>query len=568
MNKKIIYIEIDEEITSIYDRVKRFKQNEIYLVIPKKAIFFQSVVNLRILKSKLAEDKKNLILVTTDRIGKHLAEQVGLTVLSSIEVEEVKAKSDQAPDMRIEPIQARRNEVLRDLPRRVTEKKITIGELIKQYREKNKKGKKSKAEGIAHHFSKPNRKFLITLLAISIGLFMVISYIALPGATIYIKPKFDNITHTVNVVFADKRKNQTLLSQNKPHVITSEEVVTITKQTKVFNTTSKRFDGVNAKGFITIFNTASDEWQLKKDTRFQTDDGLVFRIQEGVFVPPVTIDEEGNEIPGTYTVAVMADPFDIYAEPIGERGNIEPTEFFIPGLSKYNQKIIWGESFAPMTGGVTRYQKIVQEEDIEAAKRQIEDNLILMAREDLRTYIEEMNKLNNTNLVLLDDSRYLTTELEDLRISDDLAGSTKEKFEIYAKIRAQGVAYDFDQLFALLKKELKTRAHPDMRIRDDSIQPDTISFEPVEEDKELGQIKITATIKGIQEFVIDTSIQAGVRFSNELKEAILGMSIDEAESYISNLPEVDEVEIKMWPIWLSKIPRIADNIEVKLMESE
>ncbi len=51
--KKIVYIEVDEEITSVYDRVKRFRQNEIYLVVPRKAILFQSAVNLQILKSKL-----------------------------------------------------------------------------------------------------------------------------------------------------------------------------------------------------------------------------------------------------------------------------------------------------------------------------------------------------------------------------------------------------------------------------------------------------------------------------------------------------------------------------------
>jgi hypothetical protein len=220
-----------------------------------------------------------------------------------------------------------------------------------------------------------------------------------------------------------------------------------------------------------------------------------------------------------------------------------------------------------MEGGVTRYQRIVQEEDIESAKKQIEDNLTLMAREDLSTHIEEMNRLNHTNLVLLDDSRYLKTELQELRISDDLEGSLREKFEIFAQIEAKGIAYDFDQLFAILKKELKTRTHPDMQIRDESIRPESISFEPVSEDEVLGQIKITATIKGIQEYVIDSSLQAGLRFSNKVKERIVGLTVEEAESYVGNLPEVDEVEIKLWPIWVSKIPRIADNIEVKLMEN-
>lgn len=567
--RKVVYIEIDEEVTAVYDRIKRAKQKDIFLVVPRKAILFQSVVNLRILKSKLEKEKKKLHLITTDRIGIHLAEQAGIPVYHNIEVEEIKVPDQETPKMRIEPIQARRNEVLRDLPKRVMEKKITIGELIKEYRDSKKKSKKGGSSELAgvYNYVRPNRKFLGFILALSLGLFLVITYIALPGATVYVKPKFDNIEYSVNITLAEKRKNQTLLSRSEPHVIASEEIVTVTKQTKVFNTTSKRFDGVNAQGFITIINDSDDEWPLKKETRFQTEDGLIFRIKEGVFVPSKSVDEEGKEVPGTYTAAVEADPFDIYDHPIGERGNIGPSKFIIPGLSAFNQKILWGESLDSMEGGVTRYQRIVQEEDIEAAKKQIQDNLTLMAREDLSTHIEEMNRLNHTNLVLLEDSRYLKTELQELRISDDLEGSLRDKFEIFAQIEAKGVAYDFDQLFAILKKELKTRTHPDMQIQDASIRPESITFESAGEDEVLGQIKITATIKGIQEYVIDSSLQAGLRFSNKVKERIVGLETEEAESYVGNLPEVDEVEIKLWPIWISRIPRIADNIEVRLMEN-
>jgi hypothetical protein len=358
------------------------------------------------------------------------------------------------------------------------------------------------------------------------------------------------------------------LSQNEPHVISSEAVVTETKQTKVFNTTSKIFNGVNAKGKIKIINTSEDEWPLKGETRFQTEDGVIFRIKESVMVPSATTDESGNTTPGEFIANVEADPFDIYDEPIGERGNIAPSTFFIPALSKFNQKLIWGESAESMIGGVTSFQKVVMEEDIEAAKKQIEDNLILMAKEDLKNYLDEMNNLNHTNLVLLDDSRYLKTELQDLKISEDLEGSTKDKFEVFAKIKAQGVAYDFDQLFALLKKELKTRTHPDMRIREESINPDTISYEVIDEDTALGQIKITATIQGIEEFVVEPSYEAGLRFSDKLKEKIVGMNLKDAENYINNLPEVDAARIKTWPFWISSIPRIPENIDVELMETE
>jgi len=185
----------------------------------------------------------------------------------------------------------------------------------------------------------------------------------------------------------------------------------------------------------------------------------------------------------------------------------------------------------------------------------------------LRTYVDEVNSLNQTNLVLLDDKSYLQTELADLRISDELEGSYKEKFEIFAKIEAEGVAFNFDQLFSFLKKELETRTHPDMRLREDSIVPENITYEVIDQDDLIGQIKITASIKGIEEFVIDPSHEAGLRFSEKLKKKVLGLNIKEAENLVGNLPEVDAVEIKSWPIWIDKIPRIPESIEIKLLES-
>ena len=565
--KKVIYIEVDEEITSIYDRIKNLKQKMIYLVVPRKAVLFQSLVNLKILNSKLKELGQTMILVTSDTTGKHLADQLKIRAVGRIEVNKMEAQEEESPEMRIQPIQARRNEVLKEQPRRFTEKKITIAELIKEFRAHDKERKNNDGalwQGL--HSFHANRKFLSLILVISISLFGLIGYIALPGATIYIRPTFDNLDHTVNITLADKHKNQNLLSENQPHFIASEEVITTTKQTKIFNTTSQRFQGQNAKGKITIVNTANEEWELKGETRFKTEDGLIFRSKEGVVVPPAAVGAEGDLAPGKIVITVEADPFDMYSKTVGGRGNIAPARFTMPGLSKYNQTRIWGESLEPMTGGTTQYEKVVLEEDIEAAKKQIKDNLILTAKEELKSYLDSKNKLNHTHLVLLDDRRYLKTELLDLRISDDLEGSAREKFEIFAKIKAQGIAYDSDQLFNLLKEELKGRTHPNMRLREESIYPDNVGYEVIDENDVGGQIKITATIKGIEEFIIEPSQEAGLRLGNKIKEKILGLKVNEAEKIINNFPEVDAVSIKTWPFWISSIPRIGENIKIKLTD--
>ena len=567
MKKKIIYIQIDEDLTSIVDRLKKVTQKSIYFVVPEKAMFFQAFLNLKILNEKIKKVDKEWVLITTDSKGVHFAEKLGVKVYSRVEISPIKPNLTKEDHTSIQPIQAKRNEIKKETPHRFNEKRLTIGEYLSEMREKTKKAKDALFANEEYAFlHQPSRKFIAFFLLIALGLFFLVTYIALPGATIYIRPKFDDVTHSANIILAEKRKNQNLLKENEPHVVSSERITVVTRQTKVFETASKQFEGTNARGKIKIINSSEEEWSFKAGTRFQNKEGLIFRTNEGIIIPPAERDETGEKVYAEFVVNVQADHFDIYGAPIGERGNIPPDDFFFPGLANYEQKVIWGKSEAPMQGGTTKFKKVVMEEDIEAAKNQIEDNLILMAKEELKIRVEEINQLNHTHLKLLDDDRYLKTQLLDLRFSDDLEGSEKEKFEIFAKMEAEGVAYDFDQLFSIMEKELYSRVHPQMEMKPDSVNPDMLTYEIIEEDELSGQIKITATIKGIEQYVISDENTAGRELSEKIKEKILGMNVVEAESLIGNFTEVDNVQIKTWPIWISTTPRVPENIKLKMME--
>ncbi|MCL5795727.1 MAG: hypothetical protein M1338_05245, partial [Patescibacteria group bacterium] len=81
---EIIYLEADEEITSVIDKLKKLNANSVSLVIPKGAGILQSIVNLKILKREAESLGKDIALVTQDKIGRNLASQVGLSVYEQI----------------------------------------------------------------------------------------------------------------------------------------------------------------------------------------------------------------------------------------------------------------------------------------------------------------------------------------------------------------------------------------------------------------------------------------------------------------------------------------------------
>ena len=85
------YIDIDEEITSIIERLKKTKAKEIIIVVPKRALLIQSIINLKLLKKEADKLKREIIIVTQDKLGKMLVEKAGIIAeqkLAEVEDEE------------------------------------------------------------------------------------------------------------------------------------------------------------------------------------------------------------------------------------------------------------------------------------------------------------------------------------------------------------------------------------------------------------------------------------------------------------------------------------------------
>lgn len=65
-DKDTIYIDIDDEITGIIDKLKSSNGKIVALVLPKRASVLQSIVNMKLLKRAADESKSNLVLITSE----------------------------------------------------------------------------------------------------------------------------------------------------------------------------------------------------------------------------------------------------------------------------------------------------------------------------------------------------------------------------------------------------------------------------------------------------------------------------------------------------------------------
>lgn len=66
MNKDVVYIEPDDDITDVIARVKGAKSKIVALVPPKKAGVFRSIVNIKLITKSAQTAEKTVVLVTTD----------------------------------------------------------------------------------------------------------------------------------------------------------------------------------------------------------------------------------------------------------------------------------------------------------------------------------------------------------------------------------------------------------------------------------------------------------------------------------------------------------------------
>ncbi len=560
LNRKIVYIEIDEELNLIFDRVKKIKEKNIFLVIPSKALIFQSILNLKILKTKIENLGKKITVISKDERGRKLCKNIGLKSEKSIDND-----SKHEIKIKINSIDAYRNEVKDEAPVEKDHTKVSITDLVGKFSNKLKnktENLRSNYEGYDFSFSQPNRKGLFAIILISVSLFFFISYIALPGATIYIKPKADVIEAGVNIELADAKINQKRFEENPPYMVPTFPIEAVFEKKINFDTISSVFEGENATGVMKLVNTTDQEWTLKSKTRFQNKDGIVFRSQDWVTVPR----QKNADTPGTATVNVVADEFDTYKQIIGERGNLPPSKFSIPGLSAYNQRLIWGITENPTQGGVTKWSKLVQKDDIEAARKKVENDIIESAKLDIEDYVKRQNEINNVHLVLLKDPKYIQKEILEIRTPDEAIGQKLDSIEVYSKIKVTAITYDEDKFKQILRGSIMAKVHPDMQLRD--INYDNVGYDVIDENTDLKIIKVSTTVNGREEYTLDTTTESGLRFVNKIKDAVIGMPKNDAENYVTNLREVSQAEISTWPFFSNRMPGLPENIEVKMMEGE
>lgn len=393
---------------------------------------------------------------------------------------------------------------------------------------------------------------IFSLVALSALLFSFVLFKLLPSADVYVKPRQENVSQTVNILLAQSGADISA----RDHVRSMPLLpvpVTITK-TMDFDQVSKEFIGTSAKMQMTVVNKSTETYSFKATTRFSNQAGMIFRITESVSVEP------GSET----TVDAKADDVDLYNQIIGDRGNVPAgLRWDIPGLPENERAKVYGENRKPATGGTTAYKSVLRDEDIEIARKRLEKELLADAKQKVQEDIDVRNaRSDGKRLELLNYAELTRTSYGEPVVPTQLLGTPVASFPLTGSVSYVSYAYDVTAMLDMLRGELLSHVREGKRLIDGQIDRSRLVVHVIDYAEDFSWIKLTVDLTGTEEYILDALTPEGAMFGKTVREKIAGMPADEAQRIIKNMPEVENVRISSWPPWSGMLPGLPAHISV------
>ena len=415
------------------------------------------------------------------------------------------------------------------------------------------------------YYSKYNKNSNVWIflwwLAVSILLFIFIFYFAVNKTYVYITPEVVVKTRAKNFVFKEELELESL----------SNDITYLSKISKK-STLSKKFTatGIDEKSIriskwkVTMFNKTLQEQQIVKNTRLQTEDGIIYQTLSDIVLPAAIKDNFENILPWSLNINVESQIKDIRWDFIGERWNIwKWVRLSLPWLTE-NKELIYGETISEMKWGKDAHTNILSEVDLENAKSIMDGKLKSNVVKELSEIVRQQNIANKTNIAVLWIDEMISYSDQNLTLPENIeVGTQLETFTLEWNITAETYTYDKEAIINKLRNVIR-----------DSILEGTeriifIDNKSLRVSHVLTKIDDPLEIKATAEIEVLVShdfLNNNNSYVEKLKSTIKGLEKKEAITLLLNDTKISSVDIKIRPFFIKKISNINDNIIFKVEE--
>ena len=520
MKKDTIYIDIEDDITSIIDKLKNSKSKVVAMVPPKRSTTLNSAVNLKLLMKAAEEAGKRVVLVTNEASLLGLAGGVGLYVAQNLHSKPYVPEDDLAPKIDDSVIDGSE-----------ADPETSVGELddvhaatedAKEGKKPDKKEKKSKIPSFD--------RFRNRLLMIAGGILLLVgvwwwAFWLAPKATIAINAQ----TSAVDVVFEFTADTNATQDDHDKNIFVAENLSSDQDVSQEFTPTGKKNVGDKATGQMTVQNCdTSESFTLPTGTIATSPAGFKFEFLAEAAVPGGSFSGGSCSSPGEVAVNVRA------VAPGTDYNLAGGTIYDIDGVGS----LVVGNG-GQMSGGTDKNVTVVAQKDVDAATKLLKATDNQDGISQLRQQAEDDKiPINETYQVKLSGTKALPA-----------VGQEAETGSVTAKSSMSILVVKRDTIKNALDDFLGAKIEGgDQIIYDNGI--DNLVF-----------TLLSGPKNGKAELRLTTTGYIGPNLNTEqLAQDIKGMRYSETVNYIKNLPGVMEVDVNFEPFWVFKTPR-ADRIE-------
>lgn len=550
-SKSTVYVDVDDEVTAIIEKVAVSSSKIVALVLPKRASALKSLVNMKLLKRSAEQSKKQLVLITSESGLLPLAGAAGIYVARTLtsKPEIPRAVSDDEVESIKEdaPSGASDDDVVVDESKPIGELAgltgaansaddndgpIELDNSTPSAPTRDIKPIKSKKDKKLHipNFSRFRNSLVIAVIAV-IGL-GVLGYLALfvwPHATVDIYTKQSQIPLNFTMT----------LSSNANEAQPADGILPALSESQ----THSYSQTVTASGKKDIGQAASGTVTMSVPCGSVKNGPVVVPSGTGVSTNNLTyITQSSTELsnPNFNGDCIFTGTSNIVAQEKGSNYNVSGATFSVNGYSNVT-------ATGSASGGSSNVVQVVQDSDIKSAEQKIQ------SQDDSAVEQSIISALKQNNLVPLLPT--YTADKSDLNISAK-SGDQADNVTVTENINYSMFGYKQADMTRLIREQVGQKINDSQAIVDDGLA--SASF------KMLGSPQ-----NGSVDVRVSTTVTVGPKIDQDrIKTDALGKKIADVRSQVNQITGVQKVEVNLSPFWVVHVPSDSSKVTIQIHKSD
>lgn len=553
MKKDVIYIEADDEIAVVADKLVASKSKVVALVLPKRCTMLHSSVNMKILNKAANSANKSIVLISTEQALLPIAGAAGMYVAKSLQSkpfipELSQAIKDDKEDL-TEPIPLDTQDPVIDATKPVGElantdskdnkvlETVAVSSAVNDSVAK-KASKKKKKMSVPNFDSFRKKLFLVIGIFILVLGLLYVAIFVLPKATVAITVDQNDIPVALTIKAGPKLQTNV---DEKTFELTTK---TITKnESKQGPATGEKNKGAKASGKVIIYNCSKSD-KLADTVRSVpagtgvSSGGQTFITQSDVSVSPSGFNGDTCKFdkPSSAVVIVAQNP--------GESYNLSPRSYAVNGYASMS-----AQADAPTTGGTNEIVKIVQASDCESLQNAI--NASSNADASKQELTTQLKKEGVTPII--DTFKADTTNVT----CEPAVGQESPTVTAKATLTYSMSGISTESLNQLVTKEALKQAGEGQTLVSTGIDNASLTRE--------NQLSSGSVVN----FDLKTTAVSGVKQDEQqIKSQIVGKNARETSETLKKINGVQDVVVSYSPFWVNKNPNNTSKITVKFIPKD